>query len=213
MSRIVIADDHAYLRTGLEAALTRVGHEIVASVADGAAARQAIDAYDPDVVILDIRMPVCSGIEVLEELRAAGDGRKVVLLTAALENDALLAAVRAKVDAIVMKDEAPEVLQHAIARVAAGGRAIPLEMMDRAFELASVEPPADPLAPLSTRDRHIVEAAAAGLRNRQIAAQLGLTEAAVKTYLHRIFDRLGVTNRTELALLVARMAAEQGRQA
>lgn len=204
MKRILIADDHAYLRAGIEAVLGDAGYEIVASVADGAAAECAIAAFDPEIVILDIRMPAKSGIAVLQALRAAGDERKVVLLTAALTDADLLEAIRSKVDAIVMKDDAALVLQEAMAAVSRGERYITLELMDRAFALATAEPKHDPLASLSERDRRVVEGAAAGLRNRQIAEQLGITEAAVKVYLHRVFDRLGVRNRTELALLVAR---------
>lgn len=203
MSRLLIADDHAYLRAGLEAVLASAGHEIVASVEDGTAAEEAITRCDPEIAILDIRMPGKSGVAVLETLRAAGDSRKVVLLTAALDDAALLAAIHARVDAIVMKDDAAQVLQEAIAKVGAGERAIPLALMDRAFALATASPVPDPLAALSDRDRRIVEGAATGLRNRQIAEQLGISEGAVKVYLHRIFDRLGVSNRTELAMLVA----------
>lgn len=204
MNRILVADDHAYLRAGLETVLGAAGYEIAASVGDGAEVEPAIAAADPEIVVLDVRMPGKSGIEVLQALRDAGDTRKIVLLTAALDDADLVAAVRAKVDAIVMKDEAPQVLQQAIATVSAGGRAIPLELMERAFALATAEPPPDPLAALSERDRRIVEGAAAGLRNRQIAERLGISEAAVKVYLHRVFDRLGVSNRTELALLVGK---------
>lgn len=204
MSGILVADDHAYLRAGIETVLGAAGYEIAASVGVGTEVEPAIAAFDPEIVVLDIRMPGKSGIDVLRALREAGDARKVVLLTAALDDADLVAAVRARVDGIVMKEEAPEVLQDAIAAVSAGGRSIPLALMERAFALATAEPVPDPLASLSERDRRIVDGAAAGLRNRQIAEQLGISETAVKVYLHRVFDRIGVRNRTELALLVSR---------
>lgn len=204
MSRILIADDHAYLRAGLEAVLAGAGHEIVGSVADGLAAADLIARLNPEIAILDVRMPGRSGIEVLQSLREAGDDRGVVLLTAALSDADLLAAVRARVDAIVMKDDAAQVLQQAIAAVSSGERLIAFDLMDRAFALATAEPMPDPLAALSERDRRIAEGVAAGQRNREIAERLGISEGAVKIYLHRIFDRLEVSNRTELALLVAR---------
>lgn len=213
MSRILIADDHAFLRMGLEAVLASAGHEVVASVQDGLTAEREIARCDPDLAILDVRMPGKGGVDVLQSLRSAGDNRKVVLLTAALDDSALVEAIRAKVDAIVMKDEAASSLQAAISQVMRGQRAIALELMDRAFELAmasdaeSDSAKAGPLDGLSDRDRRIAEGAAAGMRNRQIADELGISEGAVKTYLHRVFDRLGVSNRTELALLVTRAAS------
>ncbi|WP_214647777.1 response regulator [Novosphingobium aerophilum] len=204
MSRIVVADDHAYLRAGLETVLTSAGHEIVASVGDGHAAEMAIARCDPDIVVLDVRMPLKTGIDILQALRSAGDDRKVVLLTATLDDASLVAAIKAKVDAIVMKDEPAPALQQAIVIVTQGQRSIPLTLMDRAFELATKSAVPDPLGTLSERDRRIAEFAAAGLKNRQIAEQLGLSEGAIKVYLHRIFDKLGIGNRTELALLVTR---------
>lgn len=202
MTSIVIADDHEFLRAGLEAVLGSLGFDIVASVADGEAALAAIETHDPDITILDIRMPGPSGVEVLEALRAKGDGRPVLLLTAELDDTALVGAVRAKVDGIVFKENAATSLHQAIDAVRAGGRFIDIALMDRAFMLASEAPPADPLDQLSDRDRRIVEGAAAGLRNKDIAESLGISEGSVKVYLHRIFDKLGVSNRTELALLV-----------
>lgn len=202
MSRILIADDHAFLRAGLEAALGNMGHTIVASVGDGDAALTAIEQKDPEIVILDVRMPGKSGVEVLQVLRAQGDARPVLLLTAALDDASLLGAIQAKVDAIIFKDDAPQILQHAIAKVTAGERFIDLSLMDQAVALAHARPDRSELDDLSERDRRIVAGAAAGLRNRQIAESLGISEGAVKVYMHRIFDRLGVSNRTELALLV-----------
>jgi two-component system nitrate/nitrite response regulator NarL len=204
MTSILIADDHAFLRAGLEAVLGSLGYRIVASVADGAAALAAIETEDPDLVILDIRMPQRSGVEVLEALRAKGDTRPVLLLTAELDNPSLVGAVRAKVDGIVFKDNAAGTLQQAIETVLAGGRFIDIALMDRAFMLATEAPSRSALDTLSDRDQRIVEGAAAGMRNKDIADGLGITEGSVKVYLHRIYEKLGVSNRTELALLVHR---------
>jgi two-component system nitrate/nitrite response regulator NarP len=205
MTSILIADDHAFLRAGLEAVLGSLGYRIVASVADGEAALAAVDRENPDLVILDIRMPQVSGVAVLEALRARGDMRPVLLLTAELDDPSLVGAIRAKVDGIVFKDHAAGTLQQAIETVLAGGRYIDLSLMDRAFTLASEAPSRTALEALSDRDLKIVEGAAAGLRNKEIAESLGITEGSVKVYLHRIYEKLGVGNRTELALLVHRV--------
>jgi two-component system nitrate/nitrite response regulator NarP len=147
-------------------------------------------------------MPQRSGVEVLETLRAKGDSRPVLLLTAELDDPSLVGAIRARVDGIVFKDNAAGTLQQAIETVLSGGRFIDLALMDRAFMLASEAPSRSILEALSDRDQKIVEGAAAGLRNKEIADGLGITEGSVKVYLHRIFEKLGVSNRTELALLV-----------
>lgn len=204
MTKLLIADDHEFLRVGLEAVLGSLGYDIVGSVGDGDAALAAIERADPDVAILDIRMPNQSGVAVLETLRARGDDRPVLLLTAELDDPNLVRAVSARVDGIVFKDTAATMLHVAIEKVIAGERFIDLSLMEKAFRLVSEAPAADPLDALSDRDRRIVEGAAAGLRNRDIAESLGISEGAVKVYLHRIFDKLGVGNRTELALLVSR---------
>ena len=106
MTTIVLADDHPFLRTGVEGALASMGMEILASVENGADALDAIAANRPDVAILDVRMPGMGGVAVLEALRERGDDLPVILLTAELEDAALLAAVKAKVDGIVFKDGA-----------------------------------------------------------------------------------------------------------
>lgn len=204
MTRILVADDHAFLRAGLEQILGRLGHEIVASVGDGTAALAAIAQTRPELAILDLRMPAPDGVGVLSALRAAGDTLPVLILAAELDDASLVAAVQRGVNAIVLKHAPPGALQDAIRAVMAGERAIAMDLMERAF--AAATRPASTgdqaLAALSDRDRQIAQGVAAGLRNRDIADSLGVTEGTVKINLHRLYDRLGVANRTELALLV-----------
>lgn len=204
MSRILIADDHEFLRAGLESVLDSLGHVVTASVPDGDTALAAIEESDPEIVILDIRMPGRTGVEVLQSLRAKGDRRPILLLAAEVDDRSLVAAIDAKVDGIVLKGESAGTLQQAIEAVVDGKRFIDIALMDRAFELVSQPTVLGALDALSPRDRTIVEQAAAGLRNKQIAEELGISEGAVKIFLHRLYDRLGVSNRTELAQLVIR---------
>ncbi|WCT78322.1 response regulator [Novosphingobium humi] len=202
MTSIVIADDHAFLRAGLEQVLGSLGFAIAASVGDGDAALAAVAEKDPDLVIVDLRMPGRNGVAVLAALRGRGDMRPVLMLAAEIDDASLVAAIRLGVNGIVLKDSDASALRQAIDTVMAGDRAISMAMMERAFMLASQPSPANPLDALSERDRRIVEGVAAGLRNREIAENLAISEGSVKVYLHRIFDRLNVGNRTELALLV-----------
>ncbi|WEK47773.1 MAG: response regulator transcription factor [Candidatus Andeanibacterium colombiense] len=204
MTRIVLADDHPFLRTGVEGVLGAMGIDIVASVDNGASALEAIEREDPDVAILDIRMPGMGGVPVLEALRAQGDNRPVILLTAEIEDAALLAAVKSKVDGIVFKHGAETRLHDAIEAVMAGERFIDQALMQRALDLAIVSPQASALSKLSARELQIAEAVAVGKRNRDIAETIGTTEGSIKVYLHRIYEKLSVGSRTELAVLVIR---------
>lgn len=210
MTRIVIADDHAFLRAGLEQVLGSLGFTIVGSVGDGDAALAAVGDVDPDLLIVDLRMPGRNGVAVIEALRAEGDMRPVLMLAAEIDDASLVCAIRLGVNGILMKDSDAAALKQAIDTVMAGERAISMPMMERAFMLASKPSETDPLDALSERDRRIAQGVAAGLRNREIAENLAISEGAVKVYLHRIFDRLNVGNRTELALLVRGVEGARG---
>jgi two-component system, NarL family, nitrate/nitrite response regulator NarL len=201
MTKILIADDHEFLRAGLEAVLERKGYEIVGSEPDGEAALAAIEREDPDVVILDVRMPRRGGLETLDALRASGDNRPVILFTVELEDCGLITAMKAKVDGIVFKDWPASRLHEAILTVLAGGRFIDIDLVDRAIARAIDQPERDRLAKLTARERQIFECVALGKRNKEIAEQLGISEGTVKVFLHRIYEKVDVTNRTELASL------------
>ena len=200
MTRVLLADDHPFVRTGVAAVLRGSDYELVATAATGEAALEAIAQVDPAICILDVRMPGLTGVEVLERLRTAGDQRPVVLLTADLEDGDLLAAVRRGVNGIVLKDGAEDELVACLDTVTAGGRAIPPDLLQRALDL-SLAPNSDPLGPLAPREREIAALVGKGMRNRDVAAALGMTEGTVKMYLHTIYQKLGIENRTELALL------------
>lgn len=202
MMRVLIADDHPFLLAGVQAVLEAAGMEVVAAVTDGAGALAGIAEHDPDVVVLDITMPGQDGIAVLETLRDSGDARPVILLTAQLGDVQLLHALRAGVNGILGKQGGSRMLVEAIGIVAQGGQAIAPDLLARADELARRGDTVNGLAGLSPRELVLAKAAGSGLRNRDIAAQMGMTEGAIKVALHRLYDKLGVANRTELALLV-----------
>ena len=202
MTRVVLADDHPFLRAGVEAALIAGGIVVAASVENGAAAMEAVQRVDPDVVILDIRMAGMNGIEALTALRASEDNRPVVLFTAEIQDADLLAAMKAKVDGIVFKHGSGEELIKAVHLVASGQRSIESTVMDRAFDLALDSSKSNATDLLSPRERQIAEGVAVGKRNREIAESVGMTEGSIKVYLHRIYEKLGIDNRTELAVLM-----------
>ncbi|MDE2596292.1 MAG: response regulator transcription factor [Sphingomonadales bacterium] len=201
MTRVLIADDHPFMRTGVEAVLRGAGIDVVATADDGDAALAAIARHTPDVAILDIRMPGRNGIAVLEAMRQADDQRPVILLTAELTDEALLGAVKAGVDGIVFKDGAETRLVEAVRTVVAGQPYISEELQERAQRLALESPRSSPLASLTARERQIALEVARGRRNREIAELVGMTEGSIKVYLHNIYNKLGIENRTELAII------------
>jgi two-component system nitrate/nitrite response regulator NarP len=204
MISVLLADDHPFMRAGIEAVLRGTDFEVVATASDGDEALTAVAAHDPAICIFDIRMPRRSGIEALQQLRSKGDERPVVLLTAELGDHALLAAVRCGVNGIVLKDGAEDALLDALEAVHAGHRAIPQPLLQKALDLSLAGEKADPLYKLAPRERQIAAQVGRGLRNREIAETLSMAEGTVKVYLHTIYQKLGIKNRTELALITHR---------
>lgn len=201
MIRVLIADDHPFLCEGVKAVLGEEAMEIVGSVHDGDAVLEAVASLDPDVVILDVAMPKRDGIQTLQAMREQGDQRPVVLLTAQLGDPQLVAAVRAGVNGIVFKQGGSTVLAEAIRIVCQGGQSIPPHLLAHALDLAgSGGAQADPLARLTPREREIAKKAGLGLRNREIAERFSVSEGAIRVSLYRIYEKLGVDNRTALAL-------------
>jgi len=139
---------------------------------------------------------------VLECLRADGDERPVVLLTAQIDDSRLLDAIEAGVNAIITKEGAEESLVTTLAMVVEGQTVIAPELRARARDEAARRKIPSPFATLTRRERTIVNYVAQGLRNRDIANELGITEGTVKVYLHSLYQKLGIENRTELAVLV-----------
>lgn len=201
MTRVLLVDDHPFMRAGVEAVLRGSAFEIVGMADKGTDALAAVAAHDPDVCIFDVRLPGRSGVEVLERMRERGDNRPVVLLTAELEDAALLTAMKAGVNGVVLKDGAEDGLLSCLEAVADGRRSLPADLLQRALDLSLEGEPRHPLAALSPRERQIAEHVSRGLRNREIADSLNMSEGTVKVYLHTIYQKLGIENRTELALI------------
>lgn len=198
---VLVADDHSFIRAGVEAVLRSSRFRVVAGAASGEETLAAIATHDPAIVLLDLNMPGMDGVQTLDKLRQRADRRPVVLLTAEINDHQLLDVMRAGVEGIVSKDGAEDDLIDALETVAAGGRAIAPAFLQRALDL-SLKPVADgPLARLNPRERRIARLVAQGLRNRDVGNALGIGEGTVKVYLHTIYQKLDIDNRTELALL------------
>jgi len=196
--KILIADDHPMIRTAIEVLLRDTGLTIAGSATTGAEAMRALDELKPDLLLLDLQMPEGSGMNVLRAVRSSGRRLRVVLLTAGIEDPALMEAHALEVDGMVLKNSDPAFLIECLDAVRAGRSWIDPELRDRIAALGERVPPERP--PLAPRERELIKHVRQGLRNREIAKELGVTEGTVKVYLHNVFDKLGVKNRTELAI-------------
>jgi two-component system nitrate/nitrite response regulator NarL len=199
LSRILLADDHPMIRTALEVLLRDTEYEIVGTAGTGEATLGEIERVRPDILLLDLQMPGGSGMDVLRRTRAEKRPLKVILLTAAIDDSSLLEAKALKVQGIVLKNSDPAYLLDCLDSVRHGRSWIDPELGERAKQLAKRARHCD-RAPLAPRERQLISFVRRGLRNREIAEQLGVTEGTVKVYLHAVFEKLGVSSRTELAI-------------
>ena len=202
--RILLADDHPMIRTALEVLLRDTEYEIVGTAGSGEAALRELDRLQPDILLLDLQMPGGNGMDVLRRMRAgkapkAVKAVQVILLTAAVDDASLLEAKTLKVRGMVLKNSDPAYLLDCLDHVSNGRSWIDPELVERARHLARTRTAGDG-APLAPRERQLIGFVRQGLRNREIAERLGVTEGTVKTYLHAVFEKLGVSTRTELAI-------------
>ena len=199
MKRILLADDHPMIRTALEVLLRDTGFEIAGMAATGAEALREIEQVKPDILLLDLQMPGGSGMDVLRSIRAADLQVTTILLTAAIDDSTLLEAKSLGVQGIVLKNSDPAFLLDCLDQVSNGRIWIDPELGERMNALAR-SLGGGGQAPLAPRERQLIGFVRQGLRNRDIAEQLGVTEGTVKVYLHGIFQKVGVSTRTELAM-------------
>jgi len=200
--RLVLADDHPIVLDGLEHLFrTEPGFEVVARCRDGEAALDAVRSLRPDVLVLDVRMPRRNGLDVLRELAASELSTRVVLLTAAVDEEELIEAVRLGVGGVVLKEMAPRNLVAAVRRVSEGGEWFDEDVSGRALRrLVDREAGRDEAAALLTpREVEIVRMVASGLRNRAMADHFQISEGTVKSHLHNVYEKLGLESRLELA--------------
>lgn len=206
MSRILIAEDDPLTLEGIKLLLSATLHQVVGTVDNGSALLEQLPAIRADLLLLDFDMPERTGLDVLRTLRERGDQRPIVLLTGSMSDKRVYEALQLGLNGLVIKSRAPRDLITCLDGVLAGRRWIDHDVLQRVMEL-SFNPQAgttDPLAPLSKRERAIVGLLLQGLRNKEIADELGIGEGTVKVHLHNVFEKLGVSSRMELALLASR---------
>jgi len=186
----------------LEMLLRGSSYELLGRARSVAEANRAIPREKPDLILLDVNLPDGTGLDVLRRLVRTRARPRVILLTAGMDESQLLTAADLRPEGMVLKTSDPGLLTEAMDAVAAGNRWIDPEIADRTRR---AQERADSTPALTRRERELIELVRQGLRNRDIATELGVTEGTVKVYLHAIFDKLQVENRTELALRAAEL--------
>ena len=196
MIRVLVVDDHAMVRTGLVAMLASDGDiEVVAQAADGRAAVAQALAATPDVVLMDLSMPVVDGVEATRTLLAALPSTRVVVLTTFADQDRVRRALEAGAVGYQLKDAEPATLRDAV-RAAADGH-VPLDPRVAGALLPHVANPADKL---SAREKEVLLLVTEGLANKQIAQALSIAERTVKAHLGNVYRHIGVVDRTSAAM-------------
>jgi RNA polymerase sigma factor (sigma-70 family) len=206
--RVVVADDQALVRTGFRMILTADGIDVVAEAATGAEAIDAVRRTRPDVVLMDIRMPVLDGLEATRRILAAdADGPRILMLTTFDVDEYVYAALAAGASGFLLKDVAPEQLTAAVRLVRSGDAllapSITRRLVER-FARGGQETSAvhRDLASLTPREREVLQLLARGLSNAELAAAFQLSEATVKTHVARILGKLQLRDRVQ-AVVVA----------
>ena len=197
--RILLADDHPMIRTALEVLLRDSDYDLIGMAGSADEALAEVERLAPEILLLDLQMPGGGGMAVLRQLAAAESKVRVILLTAAIDDGSLMEAKALKVRGIVLKNSDPAYLLDCLDQVRHGRRWFDPELVQRAKQLADSQAGSSPVQ-LAPRERQLIGFVRSGLRNREIAEKLGVTEGTVKTYLHTIFEKLEISNRTELAI-------------
>jgi two-component system, NarL family, nitrate/nitrite response regulator NarL len=211
--RIVVADDHPIFRDGLCKLLAlEEDFEVIAQAQDGREVLDLLRRYEPDILLLDLRMPGADGMATLQQLQSTKSKTRVIVLTASDDKNELVQAMKLGASGIVLKQTATELVITSIRKVNAGEiwlDSTTTAAMIRQFvagdEIPRLPQPALSAperghSPLSQREREIVGLVAQGFKNKDMAEKMFISEQTVKNHLHNIFDKLGVSDRLELAL-------------
>ena len=210
--RILIVDDHEIVRVGLSLLIEgRAGMEVVGEAGNGADALAIATRERPDIILLDLNLRGESGLDFLPELIDVSGGGRVIVLTGLLDPEQHRKAVRLGAIGLVLKDQPAAVLITAIEKVSVGEVwltpamvANVLSEISRPREIVRPNPEVARIAALTVREREVVALIGEGLKNKQIAARLSISEATVSHHLTSIFDKLGVDNRFDLVIYAYR---------
>ncbi|HLV33877.1 MAG TPA: response regulator transcription factor [Spirillospora sp.] len=205
--RILVADDHPVVRDGLVAILsTQPDFEVVGEAADGVQAVEQVQALRPDVMLLDLAMPEMDGVAVLKRLREAGLNTRVIVFTAFDTDDRILDAVQAGAQGYLLKGAPRDELFNAVRVVQSGGSLLQPIVASRLLRRVSEGRTVEEAETLTARELEVLRLLAQGQQNKEIAAQLVISERTVKFHVSSILGKLDAGNRTE----AVRIAAQRG---
>ena len=197
MIRVLLAEDHSVVRAGLERLLATTDDiEVVAGAEDGAHAVELAAEHRPDVVLMDISMPNLNGIEATKKIVEANEGVQVVVLTSFADREQIVAALDAGAVGYLLKDADPEEVIRGVRAAARRESPFAPKVARTLLDARAARPEAQ----LSERELEVLRCLSKGLPNKLIARNLGISEKTVKAHLTRIFQQLGVTDRTQAAL-------------
>jgi len=202
---VLIADDHPVVRQGLQVLLSvQDDIEVVGEAADGGQAVAMAAELDPDVILLDLKLPVMDGIAVLRELRDSARGARALVLTSAPDRSLVSLAVQAGAAGFLYKDVDPDALVRAIRSVHDGHTLLAPDAAGSLLRSGAAAPAVQGIGALTAREREVLAQIADGRSNREIARLLRVSEKTVKTHVSSVLAKLGVADRTQAALLAVR---------
>ena len=212
--RVLIVDDHAVVREGLRTFLgLQDGIEVAGEAADGQEAVQRATELAPDVILMDLVMPRMDGVQAMTALRERASSSRVIVLTSFVDDERLMPAIEAGAAGYLLKDVEPSELARAVRNAHAGQAMIDPTVAGRLLRtLAQPRAPENPGGErLTRREREVLELIAAGRSNKRIAIELGIAEKTVKTHVGHLLAKLGVSDRTQAALLAVHSGLAGGR--
>jgi len=203
--RVLVVDDHAVVRQGLRGLLElQDGVEVVGDAADGAQGVEAATELRPDVILIDLVMPVLDGVSAMRLLRERLPDVRVIVLTSFLDDDKLLPALRAGAAGYLLKNAEPQEVVRAVRAAHAGQTILDPVVAARLVETLAADDRGDPIDRLTPREREVLVLIGRGFANKRIALELGLAEKTVKAHVGHVLAKLGVSDRTQAAIAAVR---------
>lgn len=206
--RLMLADDHRMLREGLRRSMTEAGFDVIAEASDGVEAVSLATEHQPDVILMDVTMPNCDGVEACRQVVESGSPSKVVMLTMHADQDVLSNAIRAGAIGYLTKDCSTREIATAVSMAAEGNTVLSPQLARSMLdEVRKIDEPArnDPHGSVSRREEEVLQLIADGCSTPEVADRLFISQKTVKNHLASIYHKLDARDRTQAVLRAVRM--------